>query len=138
MFLKSLFEDFGISDYLLLSSTILTIYVAHFYYKYFTRVNPLPGPFPLPFVGNLIQFYWYNGGNTKKFYVNNNKKYGDIYEVYLNGRNIVLNRSEHLEKLLAPSTRNTHMMMRTPDNKGLEELGVSGKGILLNNNYNSW
>uniref|UniRef100_U9U7V9 Cytochrome P450 n=1 Tax=Rhizophagus irregularis (strain DAOM 181602 / DAOM 197198 / MUCL 43194) TaxID=747089 RepID=U9U7V9_RHIID len=85
MILKS-FEDFRIGDYLLLLSTILTIYVAQYYYKYFTRVNPLPGPFPFPFIGNLIQFYWWFKGNFK----------------------------------------------------GLEELGVSGKGILINNNFKSW
>src|ERR1700722_734011 len=107
MFLKSLFEDFGISDYLLLSSTILTIYVAHFYYKYFTRVNPLPGPFPLPFFGNLIEFFWC--GDIKVFLMNNNKKYGDIYEIDLGMRRIVLNRPEDIEKLLMPSTRSQYM-----------------------------
>ncbi|PKK77102.1 cytochrome P450 [Rhizophagus irregularis] len=67
MILKS-FEDFRIGDYLLLLSTILTIYVAQYYYKYFTRVNPLPGPFPFPFIGNLIQFYWWFKGDFKVFY----------------------------------------------------------------------
>ncbi|CAB4395415.1 unnamed protein product [Rhizophagus irregularis] len=95
MILKS-FEDFRIGDYLLLLSTILTIYVAQYYYKYFTRVNPLPGPFPFPFIGNLIQFYWWFKGDFKVFY-----------------------RFSY-------------------NNKGLEELGVSGKGILINNNFKSW
>ena len=76
MILKS-FENFGISDYLLLLSTILTIYVAQYYYKYFTRVNPLPGPFPFPFVGNLPQFYWWFKGDYKIFYGYNHKKYGE-------------------------------------------------------------
>jgi len=79
------FENVGISDYLLFLYIILMIYVIQYYYKYFTRVNPLPGPFPFPFVGNLIKFYWWSKGDSKIFYGYNQKKYGDIYEVNLNG-----------------------------------------------------
>ncbi|PKC65632.1 cytochrome P450 [Rhizophagus irregularis] len=132
-----LFENFEIRDFLLFLSAILTIYVAQYYYKYFTRVNPLPGPFPFPFVGNLPQYYlWFNGEN-KKFYEYNYKKYGDICEVQFNERAIVLSRTEYIEKLLTPSTKNSHVV-RFPDNEGLEELGIEGKGILLNQDLKSW
>jgi hypothetical protein len=131
-------NNFEISDYFILLSTTLTIYVARYYYKYFTRVNPLPGPFPFPFVGNLPQLYWQSKGNTKTFYDFNHKKYGDIYEVHLSSiRSIILCRTEYIEKLLSPSTKNTHVM-RLPDSKGSEELGLSGKGLLLNNDFKSW
>ncbi|RGB33683.1 cytochrome P450, partial [Rhizophagus diaphanus] len=59
----------------------------------------------------------------------NYEKYGDIYEIHLNGRFIILCRAKYIKKLLTPSTKNSH---------GLEELGVSGKGILINNNFKSW
>ncbi|PKY17699.1 cytochrome P450 [Rhizophagus irregularis] len=131
------FENFEISDYIFLLSTILTIYVARYYYKYFTRVNPLPGPFPFPFVGNLPQYYLWSKGDSKIFYGYNFKKYGDIYEVHLGVRSIILCRTEHIEKLLTPSTKNSHVM-RLPNSKGLEELGISGKGILTNNDFKSW
>jgi hypothetical protein len=136
MALKS-FENFEINDCILLLSTILTIYVARYYYKYFTRVNPLPGPFPFPFVGNLPQYYSWFKGDAKLFYEYNHKKYGDIYEVHLGVRSIVLCRSEHIEKLLTPSTKNSHVM-RLPNSKGLDELGINGKGILTNNDFKSW
>ncbi|PKC73679.1 hypothetical protein RhiirA1_530202, partial [Rhizophagus irregularis] len=136
MDLKS-FENFGIGDFLLFLSTILTIYVAQYYYKYFTRVNPLPGPFPFPFVGNLPQYYLWSKGNTKLFYEFNRKKYGDIYEVQLNGRAIILSRVEYIEKLLTPSTKNLHMV-KYPNSEGLEELGIEGKGLLLNQDLKSW
>jgi hypothetical protein len=137
MVLKS-FENLEISDFLLFLCTILTIYVAHFYYKYFTRVSPLPGPFPFPFVGNLPQFYLQFKGDTKLFYGYNYKKYGDMYEILLGTkREIVLSRVEYVEKLLTPSTKNLHIV-RFPDSEGLEELGIQGKGIVLNENYKSW
>ncbi|PKK77491.1 cytochrome P450 [Rhizophagus irregularis] len=132
-----LFEKLEIGDFLLFLSTILTIYVVQYYYKYFTRVNPLPGPFPFPFVGNLPQYYLWSKGDTKKFYDYNYKKYGDIYEIQFNERSIILSRTEYIEKLLTPSTKNSHMV-RFPDSEGLEELGVGGKGILTNNDFKSW
>ncbi|GBC17952.2 cytochrome P450 [Rhizophagus irregularis DAOM 181602=DAOM 197198] len=131
-----LFENFGISDFLLFLSTILTIYVAQYYYKYFTRANPLPGPFPFPFIGNLPQYYLWSKGNIKEFYGYNYKKYGDMYEVQLNRRTIVLSKIEYIKKLLTPSTKNSHVTY--PDSEGLKELGIEGKGILLNQDLKSW
>ncbi|GBC17953.2 cytochrome P450 [Rhizophagus irregularis DAOM 181602=DAOM 197198] len=132
-----LLENFEISDVPLFLSVILTIYVAQYYFKYFTRVNPLPGPFPFPFVGNLPQYYLWSKGDIKEFYGYNYKKYGDIYEVQLNRRTIVLSKIEYIEKLLTPSTKNSHVM-RYPDSEGLKELGIEGKGILLNQDLKSW
>jgi cytochrome P450 len=131
-----LFDNFGFSDYLLLIGITLTIHVTRFYYKYFTRINPLPGPFPFPFVGNLPQLFW-SGGIPEVFFEYNRKKYGDIFEVYLGGRNIVLNRSEYFDRLLTPSTKSPYLM-RSPHSKGLDELELTGKGLLFNNNLKSW
>ncbi|GBC01274.1 hypothetical protein RclHR1_04120004 [Rhizophagus clarus] len=132
-----LFENFEINNYLLLlCSTTLTIFIAQYYYKYFTRDNPLPGPLPFPFVGNLLQLYWWFEGN-KPFSEYNHKKYGDIYEIYLNRRIIILCRTEYIEKLLTPTTKNSHGI-KLPDCEGFDELGIGGKGLVLNNNFVSW
>src|SRR5204863_9175934 len=96
-----LIDNFGVRDCLLLIGITLTIYVTQYYYKYFTRVNPLPGPFPFPFVGNLPQ-YLSHRGNSESFFEYNRKKYGDLYEFYLGTRDITLNRSEDFEKILTP------------------------------------
>jgi len=136
MSLHKLLSNFGINNYLSLIGVALIIYVTHFYYKYFTRVNPLPGPLPFPFIGNLPQFFLFKA-NVKEFFVYYQKKYGDVYEVYLGMRRIILNRAEDIDKLLVPSTK-SHYMTRLPYTQGLEEVGLMGKGIILNHNLKSW
>ncbi|GBC05471.1 hypothetical protein RclHR1_06240007 [Rhizophagus clarus] len=118
---------------------VLIIYVTNYYYKYFTRINPLPGPFPYPFFGNLIQLYITHGGNVKKFFEYNHKKYGDLFEVQLDSRIIALNRIEQSEKLLLSSSRNPFIKKHsTKDGKGFHELGILGKGLLFNQELKSW
>src|SRR5437870_8098100 len=35
---------------LILPVFLTSFYLIHFYFRYFTRPNPLPGPFPIPFL----------------------------------------------------------------------------------------
>ncbi|CAG8705839.1 13537_t:CDS:2, partial [Funneliformis caledonium] len=72
-----------------------------------------------------------------EFSESNQKTYGDIYEVHLGVRRIILSRTEYVEKLLMPSTKSQYMM-RFPYSKGLAELGVIGKGLLANHDLKSW
>ncbi|CAB5108424.1 unnamed protein product [Rhizophagus irregularis] len=126
-------ENFEINNFILsFLSTVLMIYVIYYYYKYFTRVNPLPGPFPLPFIGTFHYVIWFKG-DTLMFNKYCYEKYGDIYETNNILRSIVLCRPEYLENFLS----NTHWM-RSPNHKGLKELGIEGKGITYNNNFRSW
>ncbi|CAB4379621.1 unnamed protein product [Rhizophagus irregularis] len=125
-------ENFEINALSLLS-TVLMIYVAYYYYKYFTRVNPLPGPFPFPIIGTFPYAVWFKG-DIPKFYKYCYKKYGDIYETNNFYRCIVLCRAEYLEIILSKNM----YWMRCPNYEGLKELGLEGKGIVFNNNYKSW
>ena len=52
----NLLSSLGVLDFVEIITTIILIYVAHFYYKYLTRVNPNPllGAIPLPLVGDLL------------------------------------------------------------------------------------
>lgn len=130
-------SNFGVSDYLTLISITFIAYVTQYYYKYFTRVNPLPGPFPFPIVGNLPQ-YLLSGENFKSFGEYNRKKYGDVFEIHMNGRHIYLSRAEHIEKLLTPSTKNPYLLRSAAHNNGSEEMGISKKGVAFNDDYKSW
>ncbi|GBB88002.1 hypothetical protein RclHR1_14500004 [Rhizophagus clarus] len=134
--ISNIFEDF---DYFSLIVITLIIYVTNYYYKYFTRVNPLPGPFPFPYFGNLPQLYILHGRDTKKFFDYNHKKYGDLFEFHFDTRVIVLNRVEYIEKLLLASSKNPYIKkFSDKDTKGFHELGLMNKGILLNQDLKSW
>ncbi|CAJ0828861.1 8809_t:CDS:2 [Entrophospora sp. SA101] len=92
----------------------------------------LPGPLPLPLIGNLISYNdlaaWVNGLQSK---------YGDIGEVWIGGeRAIWLGRAEYVDKVFKPSFGNYNK--RTTPNKGLDILDMTSKGLLFNNNYNKW
>ncbi|GES76004.1 cytochrome P450 [Rhizophagus clarus] len=126
----------GINEFLSLIGTLLIISVIHYYYKYFTRINPLPGPFPFPFVGNLPQLVWHRG-NLKDYLELNHKKYGDIIDICLPQRSISLGRAEYIEKFLIPSTKNLNIT-RTPRFNVFDDLGITGKGIVVNQHYKSW
>ncbi|CAB4399728.1 unnamed protein product [Rhizophagus irregularis] len=134
--LIKLFYNLEINDYLSLICTLLIVSVTHCYYKYFTRINPLPGPFPFPFVGNLPQLVWHHG-NLKNYLDLNHKKYGDIIDVYLPQRSTSLGRADYIEKFLIPSTKNLKIM-RTPRADVFDDLGITGKGIVVNQHYKPW
>ncbi|EXX61231.1 cytochrome P450 [Rhizophagus irregularis DAOM 181602=DAOM 197198] len=134
--ISKLFENI---DYLSLIGVALIIYVTYYYYKYFNRINPLPGPLPFPLFGNLPQLYICHGGNLKKFFESSHKKYGDLFEFNFDLRTIALNRVEHIEKLLLASSKNPYIKTISSNNtEGFHELGIMGKGLFLNQDYKSW
>ncbi|CAB4395396.1 unnamed protein product [Rhizophagus irregularis] len=127
-------ENFEINNFVLpLLSTVLMTYVVYYYYKYFTRVNPLPGPIPFPFVGILPYVIWFKG-DIKMLYKYCYEKYGDLHEINGSLRSIVICQTEYLEDFLSKSTYE----MRCPNYKGIEELGIEGKGLSYNNNFKTW
>ncbi|RGB40801.1 cytochrome P450 [Rhizophagus diaphanus] len=133
-YLTICFESFKKTDILIVLLTTILIYVIHFYYKYFTRINPLPGPIPLPIIGNLLN----KSGDLDEWFLKLHKKYGDIFEVVLLGRRrIILCRGDYIENMLNPS-KNTKYFLRFPHLKELDDLKHFGSGIITNYNYSSW
>ncbi|CAG8669572.1 10366_t:CDS:2 [Rhizophagus irregularis] len=115
--------------FILIFATCISTYIFNFYYKYYTRPNPLPGPFPLPYIGN-----GHNYGDVKKFYGQCQQKYGDICELMLDRRYIILSRPDYIIKLFAPQ----QFFMRLPNSPGTVELGMCNHGLFFNENYKSW
>ncbi|RIB27824.1 cytochrome P450 [Gigaspora rosea] len=114
---------------------IFLFYVSQFYYKYFTRPNKLPGPFPLP----IIECAYCFRGDIKQLFISFNKKYGDSYEIQLGGhRRIVLSRPGYIEKFFNNSLKHAIFMPTTPYSQGVKELRKSGKGLLSNDDFKSW
>src|SRR3954447_16821589 len=81
----------------------LSIYTIYYYYKYSKRKNPLPGPLPLPFVGNSYQLGFLNGDKISSEFIKELfSHYGDIFETYsFNERIIWINRIDLAEKILS-------------------------------------
>ncbi|KAF0487192.1 cytochrome P450 [Gigaspora margarita] len=122
-----------VKDWLLISFIIILIYVIDYYYKYFTRENPLPGPLPLPCIGNLYLFH----GDLDIVFYNLQEKYGELFEIYLGSdRKIWLGNASLVEKIHNPSTK-TKFPIRTIS-EGLDEMGVTTKGIAFNNDLVVW
>ncbi|GBC24448.2 cytochrome P450 [Rhizophagus irregularis DAOM 181602=DAOM 197198] len=119
--------------FILIFATCISTYIFNFYYKYYTRPNPLPGPFPLPYIGN-----GHNYGDVKKFYGQCQQKYGDICELMLDRRYIILSRPDYIIKLFAPQ----QFFMRLPNSPELcgywESLGKQNASKKKNNDNNNW
>ena len=127
--------SFGLTDISAILTVIIVIYVTHYYYKYFTRTNPLPGPFPLPLAGNFYMFFYDDYSTVAK---KCHEKYGDLFEFYFgNERQIFVGRMSAINKLFNPSSK-TNFKMRNLGEFGLSEFGVSGYGVVFNHDYKSW
>ncbi|RIB03006.1 cytochrome P450 [Gigaspora rosea] len=135
MLLFQVIGKFTINDYLIIISLTLLLYVFRFYYNHFTRPNPLPGPLPLPFE---LEYFFFDG-NLKRLTENLSKKYGDICEFKWGGyRRILLSKTDYFENLLTPSTKSAMLFAKHEHTYATEELGLSGKGVFFNNNYETW
>ncbi|RIA89376.1 hypothetical protein C1645_824953, partial [Glomus cerebriforme] len=71
--------------------TFIIIYIIKYYLTWYTRENPIPGPIPLPLIGNLHQI----GKDMGKGALKLQQKYGDIFEVSLGStRAIFISRAD--------------------------------------------
>ncbi|GET03227.1 cytochrome P450 [Rhizophagus clarus] len=133
--ITTIISSLEISDISSILIIISIIYVTHFYYNYFTRSNPLPGPFPLPIIGNAHQQIGY-GFND--WLISLHKKYGDMYEIILAGqRLIILCKPDLIENMNIPSTK-TNYPNRFYDIEGFVEYELDRVGLVFNNDYKSW
>jgi hypothetical protein len=99
--------DIGICNFRYIIS-FYNFYSSQYYYRYFTRPNTLPGPFPLPVFGNVHQ---QRGSEFNDWLMTLHKKYGDIFEIYLAGkRTIVLCNTELIENMNVPSTKTRYLI----------------------------
>src|SRR6266480_1421914 len=100
--------------------SFLIIYIAHYYFKYFTRPNPLPGPFPLPIIGNL---YLFKLDDYSRYAKHCHEKYGDLFEIYLGGkRQIFIGRLDVFDKLLNSSSK-TNFKLKNQDWTNIRSFG---------------
>ncbi|RHZ44560.1 hypothetical protein Glove_718g49 [Diversispora epigaea] len=113
----------------------LIVYISYYYYKYFTRENPLSGPFPLPFIGNIHQVFKNSTFEPKIIQA----KYGDLCEFYVGSqRFILLNNDDLIQKIMKPTINGPFHNRVNDDNEGLKEIGLLNTGLVFNNDYDNW
>src|SRR4051812_18852517 len=130
----TIFSSFGISDIFYLLIVFVISYVTRFYFLYFTRANPLPGPLPLPIFGNAHQSI---GLGYNDWLLSMHKKYGDMYEIYLGERMIVLCRADLIENLSNPSPK-TKYPYRFKTTEAFIEYGLDKSALGFNSNLKTW
>ena len=114
--------------------SVVVLYVINFYIFYINRENPLPGPIPLPIVGNLHRM-----SDMYKFLDAMHRRYGDVFEFYIaNKRFIMLNRVDLAEKVLTQSVKSNYFSRAGSESQGWEELGITKKGLIGNKKRNIW
>ncbi|CAG8731141.1 4282_t:CDS:1, partial [Funneliformis caledonium] len=109
---------------------------------YVTRQSPLPGPFPLPYIGNALQIlymnfkegnYQFDLGEYARMQV---EKYGHISEVYQGSTRVIyLSKAEYLEKVYVPNSNSNYFAR--PDINGVSEVNAV-HGLFFNNDFKSW
>ncbi|RIB12020.1 cytochrome P450 [Gigaspora rosea] len=112
---------------------VILLYIAKYYYTYFTRRNPLPGPFPFPLIGNIHLFH----GELDNVFFKLQAKYGEMFEVFIGSeRKIWLGNAKLIKKINDPSPKSNFPIRA----KGswINDMRVTDKGIGLNTNLNSW
>ncbi|CAG8612937.1 9895_t:CDS:2 [Paraglomus occultum] len=130
------FSSFGLPDVLALLIIVSVLYTIKFYVSYFNRDNALPGPLPLPIVGNLLQFAMY--GDMVLWVDVLHKKYGDLWELYMGSeRHIWVSRADLVDKLFSTSTK-SNFKYRTKGNRALAEIKLLDHGIGMNRDLNLW
>src|SRR6266511_5589985 len=105
-------------DLINLLITFITLITFRYYYLYFTRENPLPGPFPLPLVGSIFNI----NGDLPRYLLGIQLKYGDLFEVWFGSSRFIMTvREDYIEKFLSSSTK-SKFMLRTPYKEAYDEL----------------
>jgi hypothetical protein len=133
--LSVIFSSFGTSDIFSLLIIFVILYVTQFYYKYFTRPNPLPGPFPIPILGNAQNF----GHEYNNWLMMLHKKYGDIFEITLGSqRFIMLCRPDLIENMILTSTKSKYHLRFIITENLKEYFKATGLGIISNDVYECW
>ncbi|GBB92772.1 hypothetical protein RclHR1_20520001 [Rhizophagus clarus] len=126
--------SFEISDVFSLLLIFVILYTTRFYYNYFTRPNPLLGPFPLPILGNAHQK---RGLNFNDWLMSMHEKYGDMFEINFSGkRTIVLCSIDLIEDMNTYSIIKTKYPFRDIKTEGAIEYDL--QGMFINNDLKSW
>ncbi|CAG8480661.1 1067_t:CDS:1 [Racocetra persica] len=124
-------SSFTFHDFIIFFIIAIVAYTFKFYYTYFTRENKLPGPFPLPLIGNL--YFLYRELDDILFDLQEKYRSG-LFEFYIDSERKICIGDAKLLKEINKYSSNTKFKSHAEFE--LDEL--AGLGIGFNNNLESW
>jgi hypothetical protein len=134
--LQKFFNVLTFSNVFALLIFVFALYILHFYISYYYRENPMPGPLPLPILGNYLQCPNYE--DMVVWVEALHKKYGDMWETYTGPqRYIWVARADLVEKMFYSSAKNNYKR-RTNWIRAYDEMGILNTGILMNRDLDLW
>ncbi|CAG8519636.1 13283_t:CDS:1, partial [Cetraspora pellucida] len=87
MFVNTLYQLIYVIKSNFFTTLLLIIFtnIIQYYINYFIRPSKIPGPLPLPIIGNIHQIGADFTAALKKFH----EKYGDLYEFYVGSTRMI-------------------------------------------------
>ncbi|CAB4490274.1 unnamed protein product [Rhizophagus irregularis] len=135
--LYTILSGANLKDIFITLLSLICLYIIRFYYKHFTRINPLPGPIPIPLIGSFEIFK--NDIDAWFYKLNKSCEHDGVFELNIAGnRQIVITRAEYVEKFLASNSSSINHIMRTANNGLLDLFDLEKKGVGLNHDYQHW